>query len=152
MVFNEINSFDDVEHEALMGIWWTGVLLKQQSKRFFKERGVTESQFNAMMALKYAEKPLSQQDLSDRLLVDKSNMTALVDSLEKQKLVKRCKERSDRRFYRVKLTSDGMSLLNEIEKPYRELVHRIMSVFSQEEMKAITEKMVRVQRNMESSK
>ena len=82
LVFNQINKFTDVEHEALMGIWWSGALLKQCARRFLKKHTSTEAQFNILMSLKYAEKPLSQQELSDRIFVDKSNLTVLIDSLE----------------------------------------------------------------------
>lgn len=152
MIFNQINRFDDAEHEALMGVWWSGVLLKQQSRRFFKGHAATELQFNAMMALKYADAPFSQQDLSERLLVDKSNLTGLVDSLEKLGFVKRCKVRGDRRFYHLKLTDDGLAFLDKVEKPYRKLVHKIMSVFTPDELRHLTESMVRLQQGMEEMK
>ncbi len=148
MIFNEINKFDDMAHEALMGIWWTGVLLKQQSRHFFRNHEITEAQFNAMMVLKYAEQLLSQQELSERLLTDKSNVTALVDSMEKMNLVRRRKERADRRIYRIKLTDKGLEVLGNIENSYREQIHDIMSVFSPGEMKSLTEKMVRLQQKI----
>lgn len=150
MIFNEINRFDDPEHEALMGVWWSGILLKQQSRRFFKGRAATESQFNVMMTLKYAERPLSQQDLSERLLVDKSNLTGLIDSLEKQGFVRRHKVPDNRRSYRLELTESGLAFLGEVENSYRALVHRIMSVFSAEEMRRLTEYMVRLQSGLDS--
>ena len=149
MVFNQKNHFDDVEHEALMGIWWSGVLLKQLSRKFFKARIVSESQFNVMMALKYAEEPLSQQELRERLLVDKSNLTGLIDALEKLGFVKRRKVRGDRRYYHLKLTDDGLKSLDKLEGPYRELVHEIMSVFNRKEMKQLTSFMERLQAGLE---
>ena len=152
MIFNQVNHFDDAEHEALMGIWWSGILLKQQARRFFKNHVASESQFNVMMALKYAGKPLSQQDLSERLLVDKSNLTGLIDSLEKLDFVKRCNVPNDRRLYRLELTAQGAAFLNEVETPYRELVKKIMSVFNADDLKQLTGYMVRLQVGLESDK
>ncbi len=152
MGFNKVNHFDDSLHEALMSVWWSGILLKRQARRFFRDRIASESQFNVMMLLKYAEKPLSQQNLSERLLVDKSNLTGLIDSLEKLGFVKRRKSPDDRRFYRLTLTGKGAAFLNEVEGPYRELVHKIMSVYSPSEMEHLTELMVRLQSGLEDAK
>ncbi len=149
MIFNSVNRFEDKEHEALMGIWWSGVLLKRESRNFFKGRAVSESQFNVLMALKYAERALAQQDLSERLLVDKSNLTSLIDSLEELDFVRRRKEVQDRRFYRLELTEKGKNFLEEIEPAYWKLVHRIMSVFSADEISRITGYMVRFQKGLE---
>ena len=149
MIFNEVNQFKDAQHEALMGLWWSGVLLKQQARTFFRDHIVSESQFNVMMALRYAEKPLSQQELSIRLLVDKSNLTGLIDSLEKLDFVKRCKVPDDRRSYQLELTKPGADFLNRVETSYRELVERIMSVFDADELRQITDYMVRLQAGLE---
>ena len=152
MIFNQVNNFDDREHEALMGIWSTGILLKQQSRRFFKDYVVSESQFNVIMTLKYAEKPLSQQALSERLLVDKSNLTGLVDGLEKLGFVKRRNVPNDRRLYRLELTEKGTSFLDEVEPSYRKLVKKIMSVYSADDLKQITAYMVRLQEGLDDNK
>ncbi len=149
MIFNSDNRFEDKEHEALMGLWWSGVLLKRESKKFFKGRAFSESQFNVLMSLKYADRDLSQQDLSRRLLVDKSNLTDLIDTLEELDFVRRRKEPQDRRFHRLELTEKGRMFLQGIEPAYWELVHRIMSVFREDEICRITEYMVRLQEGLE---
>ncbi len=149
MVFNEINPFDDEEHETLMGIWWSGILLKRQAKNFFRDFPVNETQFNALMALKYAEKPLSQQDLSGRLLVDKSNLTGMIDELEKQKFVRRRDVPENRRVYRLELTKKGFDFLETAEASYRERVHRIISVFTPKERKQLIQFMVKLQKAMD---
>lgn len=148
MVFNEINRFDDTEHETMMGIWWSGILLKQVARKFFKDTPVSDSQFNALMVLKYAEKKLSQQELSERLLVDKSNVTVIADGLEKIGFAKRKKLPGDRRFYQLVLTPAGAEFLDKIETEYRQLIHEMLSDFSEKEMKQLTGYMVRLQRRV----
>ena len=149
LVFNQINKFTDVEHEALMGIWWSGALLKQCARRFLKKHTSTEAQFNILMSLKYAEKPLSQQELSDRIFVDKSNLTVLIDSLESLGFVTRSRVKEDRRAYHLHLTEQGMEFITNIEKPYRELIHNILAGFSEDEMRQRIGYMVRIQQAME---
>ncbi len=149
MVFNELNHFDDKEHETLMGIWWSGVLLKQRSRRFFRQYPVSDSQFNALMLLKYADRPFTQQDLSERMLVDKSNITILIDELEKLGFVRRSKIPGDRRFYHLEITGDGVAFFDSVEQEYRALIHDAMSIFTPEELAEITRYMVRLQAGLE---
>jgi len=91
---------------------------------------------------------LSQQELSERLLVDKSNMTSMIDGLEKLGFVTRNQLPGDRRFYRLLLTESGAAFLDGIEKDYRALIHRILARFSPDEMKQLTQFMVRMQTNL----
>ena len=110
--FNRDLEFDDLNHEALMGVWWTGVLLKKQARRFFRDTLASEAQFNIMLLLKYAEVPLTQNELSSRLLVDKSNVTGLVNRMAAAGLLRRVQVPDDRRAYHLKLTPAGLKLLN----------------------------------------
>ena len=147
--FNRDIEFDDLDHEALMGVWWTGVLLKKQARRFFRETLASEAQFNIMLLLKYAEAPLTQNELSDKLLVDKSNVTGLVNRMAAAGLLRRVQVPNDRRAYHLKLTSAGLKLLNQVEQPYREEIARIMHVFSFEEMQMLNRLMQRLQKSLE---
>jgi len=147
-IFNQLNHFDDKRHEAVMGVWWSGLRLKQMSRNFFRGSVISEMQFNVLMALKYAEKPLSQQALSDRLLVDKSNLTGMIDELEKLEYMERRPVPGDRRRYQLKLTRKGTAVLNTVEPAYRELIARLTSDFSDEEIDKLTELMVRFQAMM----
>ena len=50
--------------------------------KIFQPELASEAQFNILVLLKEAHKPLTQNDLSRKLLVDKSNITGLLDRLE----------------------------------------------------------------------
>lgn len=143
--YNQALQFEDKRHEALMGLWWTGVLLKKQANAFFKKTIASEAQFNVLMALRYSPERLTQNQLSERLLVDKSNITGLVDRMEKAKLLRRIAVPGDRRCYHLELTKGGNQILDQIEQPYLDLVHRLMSIFSDDEVAQITSLAERLQ-------
>lgn len=86
MIFNNANKFDDSEHETLMAIWWTGIMLRSEARKFFADKPASDTQFNVMMVLKYADHLLTQQELSRHLLVDQSNLTGLGGSHGKGRL------------------------------------------------------------------
>src|ERR1035437_8796580 len=87
------------EHECIMSIMYTSTLLYKLGYKYFGKFNMTESQFNALMQLKYSEKEgMSQVQLSKRLLVNKADVTGLVDRMEKTKLVERLSSDTDRRI------------------------------------------------------
>ena len=91
-----------VEHECLLNIVYTGMMINKSAYRYFSRYGITETQFNVLMLLKYAlSDGLSQVALSRRLVVNKADMTGLIDRLERKKLVERSRDGHDRRINRV---------------------------------------------------
>lgn len=142
---NQRVTFVDKSHEAATGIWWTGNLLKKYGNAFFSDHLSSEAQFNIMMLLRNAEKPLTQNDLSERLLVDKSNVTGLIDRMEKAGLVKRISVEKDRRCYHLQLTATGEEVFECVERPYYAKIHGLMNIFSAEEVSNIINYMGRLQ-------
>ncbi len=131
--------FKVLAHEALMNVWWTGTLLKRASRRFFQDKPFTEAEFNLLIVLRHSPRALSQQELSDRLLVDKSNVTALIDRLVKAGLIQRNPVPKDRRRYDITLTDEGIRRIDEIDPTYHEMVQRAMSGLDDDEYRSLIE-------------
>src|SRR6185503_8160632 len=104
-------------HEALLSLVRTSSLMQKLSDRFFSRFGLTDVQFNILMILKeHRSEGLSQQQLSEHLIVTKSNVVGLIDRLERSGYVTREAHPSDRRFNQIVLTSKGEQLEARIEK------------------------------------
>jgi len=136
--------FLDEGREAMVAFWWTSTLLKKASRRFFRRQGSSEAQFNLLMALKYArgpaspsDGPLTQNELSRRLLVDKSNVTGLLDRLEALGLIRRNEVANDRRSYHISLTDAGRKMTGKLEGPYLETITGIMSSFGKRDRREL---------------
>ena len=125
--------FTGKPHEALMNVWWTGTLLKRTARQFFRDTPFAEAEFNLLMVLKRGGTPLSQNDLSRRLLVDKSNVTGLIDRLEKAGLIRRNPVPGDRRRYHISLTAAGRRGIDAVDPVYHEMVRQVMSGLSERE-------------------
>jgi DNA-binding MarR family transcriptional regulator len=123
-------AFENKSHEALMNVWWTANLLRKVSTKFFQESLSSDAQFNILILLKDSPTPLTQKELSQKLLVDKSNITGLLDRLEKQRLIKREAVLGDRRSYHIKLTKQGDELVMKLDKAYQKKVREIMNDLS----------------------
>jgi MarR family 2-MHQ and catechol resistance regulon transcriptional repressor len=78
-----------------------------------REAGLTESQFGVLEALFHLG-PLRQTDLANKLLCSAGNLTTVVDNLERDGLVGRRRDDSDRRVVTVHLTSNGRDLIEDL--------------------------------------
>lgn len=141
-----------VEHECLLNIVYTGMMINKSAYRYFSRYGITETQFNVLMLLKYAlSDGLSQVALSRRLVVNKADMTGLIDRLERKKLVERSRDGHDRRINLVKLTRPGREMLLKVEKVYFTEVNRLFRGCAKTEIKAIIRGLELIRKNLRES-
>lgn len=75
--------------------------------------GVTITQFAALEALLHRG-PLFQSELAGKLLKSTGNLTLVVDNLERDGLVSRERDETDRRFIRVALTTKGRKFISTL--------------------------------------
>lgn len=73
-------------------------------------KGLTHGQFAVLEALLHLG-PLNQCDLARKLLRSGGNLTVVIDNLEKQRWVKRARQKDDRRQVIVSLTPAGRRLI-----------------------------------------
>ena len=129
-------------HEALLSLVRTSSLMQKLSDRFFVRFGLTDVQFNILMILKdYGKDGASQQQLSENLIVTKSNIVGLIDRLEKAGFVSRQAHPTDRRFNQIVLTREGEKLEAQIEAQYFKEVDTMMNVLSETQKKALIKAM-----------
>lgn len=134
-----------VNHEALLSLVRTSTLMQKLSNRFFSKFNLTDTQFNILMILKdRGDEGLSQQELSEQLVVGKSNVVGLVDRLEKAGYVRRTSHPSDRRFNQIVLASKGVRLEERVEQSYFEEVDRMMNVLTRAEKKVLIHAMEKI--------
>lgn len=96
-----------VQHSLLQGRWWVLVLLMRQDD-------VTSS----------------PTDLAEKAGVTKATMTGFIDGLERDGLVQRLMDTSDRRKLLIRLTPVGQKKLDEVMPNYYRKVKALMSCLS----------------------
>ena len=136
-----------VNHEALLSLVRTSSLMQKLSDRFFSKFGLTDVQFNILMILRErGRQGLSQKELSEHLIVTKSNVVGLIDRLERAGYVKREAHPSDRRFNQIVLTPKGERLESKVEKSYFKEVDKMMDVLTESEKRVLIKSMERIRR------
>ena len=87
---------------------------------------------------------ISQQDLADKLLVGRSNLSMLLPQLEKRGLLVRRGDPQDRRILRLELTPSGTDLTLQAIAIQSELIDRTMKTASTQECNLVGEVMTRI--------
>ena len=87
---------------------------------------------------------LTQRELSEQLLVVKSNATALLKKLEARGLVRRTADESDSRIKRLSLTRAGNALVEQSFAVQTRVVRAMTSVMTDDELERTADMMDRV--------
>lgn len=135
--------------EAWYALWNAGLMQKNAARQFFRNKGTTETQFKVLLRLKYAGRPVMPKELSEQLMVDKSDLTGLADRMESAGLLRRIRSTADRRCFLLELTPKSEAILGRIEQPYFELIRQVMSVFSPEELEKIISLMAELHKSLD---
>jgi DNA-binding MarR family transcriptional regulator len=118
---------------------------------FFHQFGLTDVQFNVIMLLAYqsgSQEGLSQAQLSDMMLVNRANITSLIDRMEKAGLVTRTAEPDDRRYNIVKMTAKGKKVFAKVEPLYQRQVQEIMTSLKPAEQKKLAAMLEKIRRKI----
>lgn len=101
---------------------------------------LTPAKFNAMMVIKHAgiEKGLSQIDIGRRLIVTASNMTRLLDKLEKERYIERFSREGDRRVNLIKISKKGSAILDNVWPGYYRKIVEIADLLDKKDLKQVS--------------
>ena len=102
--------------KAVVNLTYTGSWLNARQENFFKPFGVTPAQFNILRILRgQAGNPITGQEIKARMLERNSDVSRLLNRLEKKKLICRNPCPNDLRATNISITSSGLSALQEID-------------------------------------
>jgi DNA-binding MarR family transcriptional regulator len=87
---------------------------------------------------------LSQQELAAKLGIHPSRLVAILDNLEKRKLVERRPNPGDRRLYSLHLTKDGGDILQQIGKVAQQHQDALLGALKKEEREQLATLLLRI--------
>lgn len=93
----------------------TNWYLKTLLNRFLREEdcGITNEQWLVLKVIE-ANPALSQTEIADKSQKEKTNITRILDLLEKSGCIERRKDENDRRMYRIHATEHGKQVLERV--------------------------------------
>lgn len=112
------------EEDLYVNLLRTATALSWKTSELLKDFDLTVVQYNVLRILRGAgEEGLICSEISERLITKDSDITRLLERLEKRALIERERDPNDRRHVITKITDEGLKLLAEIDEPMTKL-HR----------------------------
>lgn len=144
------NPFSHRAHEAVYNIIITEALLAKEGEKILSPIGITIAQINILMLLKYqsVNGRINQTKLGAMLFVNRSNITGLIDRMEKSQMVRRIPDPEDRRVKYVEMTKKGQELLEKAYVTYHERLHEVMSVLNDSDCDSLCSNLESIRKNL----
>lgn len=114
---SQVEDATSIEQEAYLALKKVFFLLDDCDRHFFTEYGLSSRMFWALQSLDEVQ-GLAMVDLSRILFTDKSNVTGIVDKLEKRGFATRTPASHDRRVILIRLTPEGRRKRDSIKEQH----------------------------------
>lgn len=130
----------NIEEGSIYGVACVYSLIEKEIENYLKPFNLNPTSFNALMIIKHQgqETGISQIEIGKRLIVTASNMTKLLDKLNREGLIQRTAQEGDRRVNLIKITQKGSDLLDQAWPDYRNKVEEITELLDRKELEQIT--------------
>jgi DNA-binding MarR family transcriptional regulator len=118
--------------------------------RMLKERGLPEisvAYFAVLLAL-WEDDGLSISDLGEKVQLEKSTMTSLIDRMEAAGLLRRDDHPTDRRAYKICLTPRGRELEQNLDQVVTEAYERLTRGIASKDLQVAIEVCRRLMENV----
>jgi DNA-binding MarR family transcriptional regulator len=125
------------------------ILLKDELAHRFRQAGydVTPEEWAILNRL-WEQDGLSQNEIAERTIKDKTTVTRFLNQMEAKGLVTRESSKEDRRSKKVHLTSNGQKLKRTLIKITEELLAEVSSGFSETDKKTTFHSLKKIENNL----
>ena len=114
-----------LEAEAYLSLLRTADALLREVEQTLKPAGLSPTQYNILRILRGAGPAgLACREIGCRMITRDPDITRLLDRLEARGLVRRERERNDRRVVKTTITAEGLRILKELDEPLASLHRR----------------------------
>ena len=122
----------------------TGDLLRACTDQLFMKHNITTEQYGVLATIKYQGDPVNITDIASWLRRSTNSVSMLVDRMVKAGLLRRIRDKGDRRVVHVIITSKGENLLELSSPACWELIREILSPLSDEDKRTFVSLFERV--------
>jgi DNA-binding MarR family transcriptional regulator len=126
------------EELAYLDLLRTTDLLSRRLSQLLKTEELSSNQYNVLRILRGAPNGLPCGEIGNRMITRDPDITRLLDRLEKQGLIERTRDGSDRRVVMANITPTGLKLLARLDGPVREAHRRQLGHLGRERLRVLT--------------
>jgi len=107
--------FESLKQQAMLNIMRTSAVLSHRHEQFFREQGITATQYNVLRIVAGAgPEGISQCDIAERLVTMNADVPRLLKRTEVAGLIRRAANPDDKRVLKVQLTPQGVETLHQL--------------------------------------
>jgi DNA-binding MarR family transcriptional regulator len=117
-------------------VYQTYTRFKNSLDQIFREHGLTMEQYLVLITVKYDDQPVRIIDVARWLERSTNSVSMIADRMVKAGLLRRVRERRDRRFVNISLTSKAENALRSANIPAWDFMQQAMSPLSYEDKNA----------------
>lgn len=129
----KMEGFQDMHLKAFLEIVYTASEIRHLQYKFFKRFGLSPEQYNILRILRGSyPNELPIHEIRTRMVDKTPHTTRMIDKLEKRQLAYRKRNNYDRRQIGVKITQEGINLMNYIDTVLPELLQIIHKLDEEE--------------------
>src|SRR5271168_2431539 len=113
--------------------------LSHRFAQVLKTEDLSSTQYNVLRILRGSPEGLPCGEIGNRMVTRDSDITRLLDRLEKRALISRCRESRDRRTVLARITTAGLELLARLDEPVRAAIRERMGHLGNERLGLLAE-------------
>jgi DNA-binding MarR family transcriptional regulator len=136
-------ALSDEAGNTTMRLWLllhrTNDLLSLCEDSIYREYGLTAEQWRVLARLKYYGRPLNPTELAWGLDRSSNSVSMLVDRMVKAGLVKRARDRKDRRVVWVSMTAKGENAIEPAIPEGWKLIQKVLTPLSPEDRRTLVD-------------
>jgi DNA-binding MarR family transcriptional regulator len=112
-------------------------ILRRKEDEVFGAEGLYTEQYEVLMAIKHLDKPVRVTDVGLRLMRSPNAVSMIVDRMVKTGLIKRTRDRHDRRAVQLSLTDKAENLIEAARPAGQQFIQRVLAPLSYEDKQAL---------------
>jgi len=107
-------------------------VIRKRGREILSSYGITPPQLNALVIL-IEEDGITMGELCERMYLACSTATDLIDRMERNGLIERERDQSDRRVIRLRVKDPGRAVIEEVMKARKRYLGRVLEQVPEEE-------------------
>ena len=125
------------EEQAVLDLLRTTEFLSRPFDQLMKAEDLSATQYNVLRILRGASEGLACGEIGNRMITHDSDITRLLDRMEKRGLISRSRDAQDRRMVLTRITPGGLDLLERTDEPVREIHRRQLGHMGRERLEML---------------
>lgn len=127
--------FETLCQETALGLLRTADVIHRAYAAAMQPFDITFQQYNVLRIVKGAgEDGIATTLIAERMIERNPGVTRLIDRLERKKLLKRKRSKTDRRVVTCRATASGVDLLEDMSAAVRAAEERMMTLMEEAEL------------------